>query len=148
MLPALANPLVVSTMTLLLASAVCRVVVLSVELAAVPVNVGPPLIEALAPVEIVMSLGSSRSVPVAPSGARVSTAPSKASVCLPDTSTKPPSPPRTPPRAEIVPANRVASSAQTMTLPPCPASRASALKVAAAPISVLRALRIAALAPW
>jgi hypothetical protein len=52
--------------------------VLRVELAALPVKVGPALIEALAPVEIVMSLGSSSSVPVRPSGARVSTLPSKA----------------------------------------------------------------------
>jgi hypothetical protein len=74
----------------------------------------------LAAVEIVMSLGSSSSDPVAPSGARVSTLPSKARVCFPETSTRPPSPPRAPPRAEIVPAKRVVSSDQTMTLPPRP----------------------------
>jgi hypothetical protein len=68
--------------------------VFRVEVAAVPVKVGPALTEALAPVEIVMSLGSSSSVPVLPSGARVSTLPAKTSVCLPDTSTRPPLPPR------------------------------------------------------
>ena len=47
----------------------------------------------LAAVLMVMSVGSSSSVPLRPMGARVSTVPLKPSHSLPDTSTKPPSPP-------------------------------------------------------
>ena len=54
-----------------------------------------------AKLEIVMSLGSSRRVPVRPAGAEVSTRPVKSSVFLPDTSTNPPFPPVCPPLAEI-----------------------------------------------
>lgn len=104
MLPALPNGLVVSTMTLLVPSAVCSVVTFKVEVRAVPVKVGPALIFAFAAVEIVMSLGSSNRVPVRPAGAEVSTRPVKSSVFFPDTSTNPPLPPDCPPFAEIFPA--------------------------------------------
>ena len=103
-LPALAKGLVVSTITLLVARAVCSVVTFSVDVAVVPVNVGAALILALAADEMVMLLGSNRSVPVCPAGAVVSTRPVKSRACLPETSTKPPWPPEAPPCAEMVPA--------------------------------------------
>ena len=56
---------------------------------------------------IVTSTGSRSNVPDRPCGARVSTRPLKASTCLPDTSTKPPSPPVSPPRAPMLPLNCV-----------------------------------------
>ena len=67
---------------------------------------------------MVMSVGSSNSVPVTPFGARVSTLPSYTSDCLPETSTKPPSPPRSPPRALTLPWYRVRPSDQIATVPP------------------------------
>ena len=54
------------------------------------------------PVLIMISVGSSNSVPVSPLGARVSTLPLNPRLC-PDTSTNPPSPERSPPFAEILP---------------------------------------------
>ena len=51
----------------------------------------------------VMLNGSSSKLPVLPIGARVSTLASKARVCLPDTSTKPPFPPCWPPRSLMLP---------------------------------------------
>ena len=76
---------------------------------------------------IVRLCGSNSSVPVAPCGARVSTSPLNASVRFPETSTKPPSPPTVPPRAEIWPAKSVLISDQRMTRPPSPACPASAV---------------------
>ena len=52
---------------------------------------------------MLMVVGSSRSVPVTPRGARVSTMPRKSSHVLPEVSTDPPSPPCAPPRALMVP---------------------------------------------
>jgi len=104
MLPALKKGLVVSTITLLVPSAVCSVVTFKFEVRAVPVKVGPALMLEFAKLEIVMSLGSSSSVPVRPTGAEAFTRPEKPSVFLPETSTKPPLPPDCPPFAEMLPA--------------------------------------------
>ena len=85
---------------------------------------------------IVISVGSSSKVPVTPNGARVSTRPLKAKVCLPDVSTKPPSPPFAPPRAAMLPWKVVLPSDQTTTWPPLPLSVALALMRALAPTTV------------
>ena len=97
---------------------------------------------------MVMSVGSSNSVPVTPFGARVSTLPSYSSDCLPEISTMPPSPPRSPPRAVTLPWKRVRPSDQITTVPPSPWSGASARNTAAAATTVSSALRISGLAPW
>ena len=88
---------------------------------------------AAAPPVMMMLLGSSSSVPARPRGALVSARPRKISAPLPETSMKPPSPPCSPPRAEIEALKLVASSAHTTTLPPAPLSRASALMTTSAP---------------
>ena len=64
-------------------------------------GVASPLMLAVAPT--VMLVGSSSKLPCRPKGARVSTAAPKSRWRLPETSTKPPSPPLAPPRAEILP---------------------------------------------
>ena len=97
---------------------------------------------------IVRLFGSSSSVPVLPAAARRSTDPVKSSNCLPDTSTKPPSPLSAPPRAETLPANWVFLSDHITTLPPLPAVRASALIEAPASTVVVRAFRRSGDAPW
>jgi hypothetical protein len=130
MLPALAKGLVVSTMTLFVPRAVWSVVTFKLEVAAVPVKVGPAVILEFAAVEIVISVGSNSSVPVCPAGADVSTVPSKASVLLPDTSTNPPLPPDWPPFAEMLPPKPVWPSDQMTTVPPSPSPTASAVIVA------------------
>ena len=91
-----------------------------------PTQVMLPDVLAARSLVIVMEVGSSSNIPVCPRGALVFTRPAKSKVCFPDTSTKPPSPPWLPPRAEIDPKNLVVPSAQTITLPPCPVSTASA----------------------
>ena len=67
------------------------------------------------PPAISMVSGSSRSVPTSPRTADRSTSPRKIRASAPETSENPPFPPLIPPRAVIVPANRVVPSAQTMT---------------------------------
>jgi len=67
-----------------------------------------------------------------PFGALVSTCPAKLSTPLLDVSTNPPEPDGAPPPAKIVPANVVAVSDHTMTLPPLPLPVADALIVVAA----------------
>jgi hypothetical protein len=80
----------------------------------------------------VKSVGSISQFPDLPCGARVSTvALSAIFKCEPDVSTKPPSPPRLPPRALIVPSTVVRllallRSAIAITLPPLPALCAAA----------------------
>ena len=80
----------------------------------------------LATVPTCRLFGSSRRLPARPAGARVSTAPAKSSSCLPETSTRPPSPRAAPPRASICPSKRVWPSDQTTTWPPSPLPRALA----------------------
>ena len=70
--------------------------------------------------------GSRRSVPVAPTGALVSTEPLNARAPLPDTSTSPPSPPARPPCALTSPKNAVLPSDQITAWPPSPLANASA----------------------
>jgi hypothetical protein len=78
-----------------------------------------------------ITVGSSNQSPVRPIGARVSTrAPRASSVCLPDVSTRPPSPPCSPPRASTWPWKVVWSSAQATTVPPWPLSVAEASSTA------------------
>ncbi|BAZ30408.1 hypothetical protein NIES4074_28680 [Cylindrospermum sp. NIES-4074] len=76
---------------------------------------------------MLISAGSSSNVPKFPLGALRLTLPEKFSSCLPDTSTNPPFPELTPPVALIFPLKAVNLSAQTITLPPLPLSRESAL---------------------
>ena len=85
------------------------------------------------PPVMMMLVGSSSKVPRRPSGACVLTWPRKIREPLPDTSTRPPSPPLCPPWAETLPRKLVASSAHTTTLPASPCSRASALISTSAP---------------
>ncbi len=80
----------------------------------------------------VMFLGSRSSVPLVPAGALRSALPRKTRASLPDTSAKPPFPPSAPPRAESAPSKRVPRSDHTTTLPPSPATVASAAKCEAA----------------
>ena len=96
----------------------------------------------------VMLFGSSSNVPALPFGARVSTTERNCKVFLPDTSTNPPSPLWAPPRALMLPALRVWSSAQTMMRPPPPSTVASALSVAPASTNVRCALGTSGLLPW
>ena len=77
-------------------------------------------------------VGSNSTVPLNPAGAVTSTLPSKLRLFFPDISTKPPSPPCSPPLAETWPKNPVTSFAQTITLPPSPSLIASALMSASA----------------
>ena len=92
----------------------------------VPLSRASTMIFAIAP-SMVMSVGSMSQRPASPLAALASTdPPAKSSDCLPELSTKPPSPPWAPPRAVIVPAKRVLWSAQTMTVPPSPWVSASA----------------------
>jgi hypothetical protein len=91
------------------------------------------LVAAAVPWVMVIASGSSSRVPIAPLTALVSTLAAKSRCFLPDTSTKPPSPAAWPPRAEILPSARVWLSDHTMTLPPLPASVASALISASLP---------------
>ena len=92
--------------------------------------------------------GSSSSTPVLPNGADRSELPRKSSVPLPDTSTRPPSPPRAPPRAFAAPWKRVPPSAHTTTSPPSPAPVALASSSAPGCTTTCRALRSRALPPW
>ena len=133
---------VVSTITLVLPSAVVRSPAFSVDVAAVLPNVPParPIPPELAAPLIVISVGSSSRLPVAPCAADVLTLPANASVALPDVSTKPPSPPCAPPLAEIAPPKPVCWSAHTTTLPPLPLVRASALMTAPASTCVKAAV--------
>ena len=85
------------------------------------------------PLAIIISAGSSSSIPVLPCGARVFTAPLNVKYSLPETSTKPPSPDCAPPRALMLPKKRVALSAQTITLPPLPLVMALALMLTPSP---------------
>ena len=74
--------------------------------------------------------GSSSQLPAIPCCAAVDTRiPSTSSRC-PEVSTRPPLPPCVPPCAVMVPCALVTLSAQTMTVPPSPAVRASALMMA------------------
>ena len=143
MLPLPAWALVVSTMTLLLASAACSVVTFRFELAALPVKVGPALTAAV---------GRRRDRDVA----RVEQQRARAAVpgggvdasrelerLLAGDLHPPAEPARSPPLAEIVPANEVASSAQTITLPPAPLSVASARRLDPAATALVRALATA-----
>ncbi len=104
----------------------------------------------VAPAVVLMTTapGSSSSSPVRPAGARRSADPWKTSSWRPDTSAKPPSPPETPPRAEIVPAKSVRPSAQTITSPPVPVSCASAEIVAPLATLVECAFRTPGSLPW
>ena len=97
----------VSIVTLLLPSAACSTFTFSVELGLfISVNTPELLLipDELGSLLIAISVGSSSKVPVLPWLAVVSTAPVKFSVCLPEVSTKPPSPERAPPLAEMAPA--------------------------------------------
>ena len=58
-----------------------------------------------------MNLGSSRKLPLRPSGALALACPLNCTDSLPETSMKPPLPPLAPPRASTLPANRVLPSA-------------------------------------
>src|SRR5262249_8450386 len=78
------------------------------------------------------SSGSSSSVPALPRGAPAFTFPLNASWPWLDVSTKPPLPPRLPPRARMVPAKVVWLSDHRTTLPPSPRRVADALMVVAA----------------
>jgi len=104
----------VSTSTLVVARVFCRVVTFRTDefpfavYVVLPPTLTPMLL--VAAVEITMSKGSRRSVPILPAGARVSTAPVKFSRYFPETSTKPPSPAVAPPRALIDPAKFVSDS--------------------------------------
>ena len=64
---------------------------------------GDPPGSCVPPSTIVNVSGSSSSVPVCPLGALVFTEPAKSRLCLPEISTKPPSPDCVPPRAVTVP---------------------------------------------
>ena len=139
----------VSTVTLLVTSAATRSPLFSTE---VPVVESENGVVVLIVAEdgvllIVMSVGSSSSVPVLPCAAEVLTVPANASVPLLDVSTKPPSPPKAPPLAEMLPAKRVWPSAQTATLPPLPLLTASALMMALWSTKVLEAF-CSSPAPW
>ena len=83
-----------------------------------------PLMSAVVPT--VMLAGSSSRLPCLPRRAPRSAVPRKYSTCLPDVSPEPPSPPCSPPRALRWPTKCVSLSAQTITLPPSPLTRASA----------------------
>ncbi len=72
------------------------------------------------------SVGSSSSWPVRPCGARRSAVPVRAMSRWLETSAKPPSPPCTPPRAEMLPPKRVRALDHRVTWPPSPACSASA----------------------
>ena len=89
---------------------------------------------------IVTSTGSSNQVPLLPLGAEASAARLTLSCCLPEVSTKPPSPPWLPPRALMVPSTRVAPSAHTTTVPPLPLAVASARMLLAPSTRVVLAL--------
>ena len=104
-------------------------------------NVPEVLVAVFAPVLIVISLGSSSSVPNAPATAVASTKPVKSSRRSAEVSTKPPSPPAEPPVTLILPANRVRSCDHSTTAPPAPSP--SALIVAPAAISTVAAWRSA-----
>ena len=65
----------------------------------------------------------------------------------PEVSTNPPSPPFAPPRAVTEPKKDVASSAQTMTLPPSPTVMALARSLASPVTKVRAAVRVSPL-PW
>ena len=150
-LPELAAADAVVTTTLFAASAVCSVVVFKIDVGVGVVSwkvVAPVDSIELAPVEIVISVGSSNKMPILPYCARVSAAPIKFKCCLPETSTKPPLPLCMPPFAEILPKNCVALSAHTITLPPLPFSVASALSLAFWLTKVLLAFWIAEFFPW
>ncbi len=88
---------------------------------------------------ILITAGSNNNDPFTPSAALRSTFPWKASCSSPETSIKPPSPELLPPRVVILPKNPVASSAQTITCPPLPSTRASALITELPSIKVRRA---------
>ena len=76
------------------------------------------------PLSMIIFFGSKRIVPGVPWFAVTSTKPRKIKFCFPDTSTKPPLPPKLPPVALIFPWNRVVSSAQALALPAFPFSKA------------------------
>ncbi len=72
-------------------------------------------------------------MPPRPAGALTLTRARNSSAPSAETSTKPPSPPSLPPRAESAPCARAASSAHTTMRPPLPAVTASARKLASGP---------------
>ena len=84
--------------------------------------------------------GSSNNIPKLPLTAEVSTIPSKINVSFPETSTNPPFPNSLPPLALIFPENPVTSSAQTITRPPSPVNKPSALIMVLRLTNVLNAL--------
>ena len=129
MLPASVPLPVVSSTTLVLAlSALAMSVAPIVE---VPDGVkpgAPPLLVSPVPATTVMLNGSISQVPPAPKAADTSGIVLTTSWPRLDVSTKPPAPPRAPPRAEIAPADCVRLSDQTVIVPPVPWSSASARK--------------------
>ena len=131
MSPAWAPPALVARLTLVPASSAVLIVEAAITaLSPVVVALGNPLTLLSGPVAFtVRLLGSSSQVPPLPWGAEASGARLTASCCLPEVSTKPPSPPWLPPRALIAPSTRVALSAHTTTWPPLPAWVASAFRV-------------------
>ena len=92
--------------------------------------------------------GSSNKLPPFPSAAPASTNPIKSSSPLLDTSTAPPSPDTLPPLALMLPPKAVWSFDHRTTLPPLPASRASAEILTSVPTTAALALRTEASFPW
>ena len=146
MLPALAKALVVSTTTCWSAARSagwwCQG-----RARGAPVKGGPALIAALAPVEIVMSLGSSSRVPVRQIGAgcrRCRRTP--ASAC------RRPRPGHRRGRGTSAGRDRAGEAGRAVgpdvTLPPWPTSRASALSEGPGAACVVRGLTRAGFAPW
>ena len=100
------------------------------------------------PVITSIFVGSSSKVPLPPFAASVFAVPWNDSHCLPETSAKPPSPDRLPPLAEIAPPKAVALSDHTITVPPLPETRASAVRAAPGWTQVVWALVMVASLPW
>ena len=96
---------------------------------------------------MVTLLGSSSHRPPLPTGALASAARVTSSMRLPEVSIRPPSPPQSPPRAEIMPCTRAVSLAHTTTLPPLPEAVALAISCALAASVVNCALRTSGLSP-
>ena len=145
------EPEEVVTITLVLPRAVCNVPLLRLEGEVALLSLQVPvrqllIVPLLAEVEIVISSGSSSSVPVLPLGAFVVTPPVMDSMC-PEVSTSPPSPDSAPPCAEAWPAKLVLSSDQTIIFPPLPESVASASSSVFLSTVVVLALRVFPL-PW
>ena len=107
----------------------------------------PEVRVALPPEITSMFCGSSSSVPATPCGALASTLPRKLSAPLLDTSTNPPAPDLSPPRASMFPAKEVSPFDQTATWPPAPLRRALASMLVVFAMTVCCASLIAVSSP-